>query len=180
MNRNSSAFEKYSKKRSFPGHWDEEVKRYCQCTDLQHTLHCTVLTGDTATTSVSPSRPTLQKNTELYWLYKWHCAGNHHIPKSSHTQAPAFRYQPWPSCPSHKKRFEPNTLHKAYSVCHRNCHSNAAFPAAWYTMQQAPGGDIITRLAAELQNHVVVEALKLLPRHCHSSLLIQNENFTTL
>lgn len=35
-----------------------------------------------------------------------------------------------------------------HSICHRNCHSNAAFPAAWYTTQQAPGGDIITRLAA--------------------------------
>lgn len=127
-----------------------------------------------------PQQTTLHQTTGLYWLHKWHYGDNHHIPKSSHTKTPAFRYHLCPSCPPHEKRFEPNILHEAHSTCHRNCHSNAAFPAAWYTMQQAPGGDIITGLAATLQNHVVAEVLKLLPRQCHRPLLIQNGNFITL
>lgn len=159
---------------------DEEVERYCQNADLQYLLYCMVLTGDTATTSVSPSRHTLHQTTGLYWLHKWHYGDNHHIPKSSHTKTPAFSYHLCPCCPPHEKRFKPNILHEAHRTCHRNCHSNAAFPAAWYTMQQAPGGDIITGLAATLQNHVVAEVLKLLPRQCHRPLLIQNGNFITL
>lgn len=45
----------FKEKRSFLGHWDEDTKRYCQNTDLQHPLYCMVLRGGTATTSASPS-----------------------------------------------------------------------------------------------------------------------------
>lgn len=127
--RNSSALDKYSKLRFF---WRLGWRgtatgllysMHCTAMGCSHYLcvprethHCSKLRGYTGFTNSSGD------------------CGSQHIPKSSDTQAPAFWYQPCPSCPSHKKPFKPHVLYQARSICYRNNHRNTVFSAAWYMM----------------------------------------------